>query len=71
MSLDAADPSRVKAKMFIVVSKSDHTVTPEPAIEFARKIGVSPFVLENVCGHSLHACSDNGMSQAIMKFLEQ
>jgi homoserine O-acetyltransferase/O-succinyltransferase len=71
MALDAADPSAVKAKMFIVVAKNDHTVTPGPALEFAKKLGVEPFILDNSCGHSIHACPDNGMAQAILKFLTQ
>jgi homoserine O-acetyltransferase len=71
MALNASDPSKVKAKMFIVVSKNDHTVTPGPALEFANKLGVKPFILDNPCGHSLHACPDNGMSKAILEFLAQ
>jgi len=71
MALDAADASAVKAKMLIVVAKNDHTVTPGPALEFARKLGVQPFILDNACGHSLHACPDKGMGQAILRFLEQ
>jgi homoserine O-acetyltransferase/O-succinyltransferase len=71
MTLDAADTSAVKAKMFIVVAMSDHTVTPGPALEFAKKLGVEPFVLDNACGHSLHACPDDGMGKAILKFLAQ
>ncbi len=71
MALDAADASVVKAKMFIVAAKNDHTVTPGPALEFARKLGVEPWVLDNPCGHSVHACPDNGMGQAILKFLRQ
>jgi hypothetical protein len=57
--------------MFIVVALSDHTVTPGPAIEFARKLGIEPFVFDNACGHSLHACPDDGMGKAILKFLAQ
>lgn len=71
MALDAADPSRVKAKMFIAVSKNDHTVTPGPAIEFAKAIGLTPFILDNSCGHSLHACPDDGMGQAILEILSE
>jgi homoserine O-acetyltransferase len=70
MVLDAADTSSVRAKMFMAVLKSDHTVTPGPAWEFAQKLGVEPFVFDNSCGHSLHACPDNEMGQAILKFLE-
>jgi homoserine O-acetyltransferase/O-succinyltransferase len=69
MALDAADPSIVKAKMFIAVSKNDHTVTPGPALEFAKAVGAVPLILDNSCGHSLHACSDGGMGQAILEFL--
>ena len=71
MAFDAADSSVVKAKMFIVIAKNDHTVTPGPALEFAKKLGVEPFILDNSCGHSLHAWPDNGMAQAILKFLGQ
>jgi len=70
MALDAAEVSRVKARMFIAVSKSDHTVTPGPALDFARQLGVVPFVLDNDCGHSLHNCPDNGMAKAIERFLK-
>lgn len=71
MALDAVDPSAVKAKMFIAVAKNDHTVTPGPALEFAKKLGVPPFILDNPCGHSVHACPDSGMAQAILKFLRE
>jgi homoserine O-acetyltransferase len=71
MALDAADPASVQAKMFIAVAKNDHTVTPGPALEFAKKLGVEPFILDNLCGHSVQACPDNGMGQAILKFLGQ
>jgi homoserine O-acetyltransferase/O-succinyltransferase len=71
MALDAANPSVVEAKMLIVAAKNDHTVTPGPALEFAKKLGVGPFILDNPCGHSVHACPDNGMAQAILNFLKQ
>ena len=71
MAMDASDVSGVKAKMLIVVSKNDHTVTPGPALEFADKIGVEPFILDNICGHSLHLCADNGMNREILEFLGQ
>jgi homoserine O-acetyltransferase len=71
MALDAADPSPVRARMFIAVSRNDHTVSPSPALEFADKLGVAPFILDNACGHSLHLCPDNGMENAILQFLKQ
>ena len=71
MALDAANPPAVKAKMFIAVAKNDHTVTPGPALELAKRLGVQPFILDNPCGHSVQACPDNGMAQAILKFLRE
>lgn len=70
MSMNTADVSNVKAPLFIAVSKSDHTVTPGPALEYAGQMGVEPFILDNACGHSLHLCPDNGMYRAILEFLE-
>ncbi|MDR1727816.1 MAG: alpha/beta fold hydrolase [Acidobacteriota bacterium] len=70
MALDVADDAgKVKAEMFIAVSKTDHTVTPGPALEFARRLGVVPFIYEGDCGHSVHYCQDGGMGAALMKFL--
>jgi homoserine O-acetyltransferase len=37
MALDASDASKVKAKVFIAVSRNDHTVTPGPALDFLGK----------------------------------
>jgi hypothetical protein len=71
MALDASDPSVVNAKTLIVTAKNDHTVAPGSTIEFAKKIGVEPFILDNPCGHSIHACPDHGMGPAILKFLAQ
>ena len=71
IALDAADASPVKARMFIVVSRNDHTVSPGPALQFADRLGVAPFILDNACGHSLHLCPDNGMGTAILQFLKQ
>jgi homoserine O-acetyltransferase/O-succinyltransferase len=71
MALDAANASVVKAKMLIIAAKNDHTVTPGPALEFAKQLGVEPFILDNACGHSIHACPDNNMGQVILEFLAQ
>jgi homoserine O-acetyltransferase/O-succinyltransferase len=71
IAMDAADASKVKAKMFIAVSKKDHTVTPGPALEYAKKLGIEPFIFENDCGHSLHLCLDSGMAKAMNAFLEK
>ena len=56
-------------KSTLTISMPDHTVSPDPALEFAKALGVEPFVLNNDCGHSLQACRDNGMGKAILDFL--
>jgi hypothetical protein len=69
IALDAGDAAQVKARMFIAVAKADHTVTPAPALDFAKKIGVEPFIMINDCGHSSHLCPDAGLGKAIREFL--
>jgi homoserine O-acetyltransferase len=71
MALDASDASKVRAKVFIAVSRNDHTVTPGPALEFAKKMGVAPSIFDGPCGHSVHLCPDNGINRAILDFLRK
>jgi hypothetical protein len=68
MAMDAANPSVVKAEMFIVAVKNDHTATPGSALGFAKKLGVKPFILDSSYGHNVHACPDNNMGQLILRF---
>ena len=46
----------VKAKVFVVVSKFDHVVTPGPATEFASLLGAKLLELESDCGHLATVC---------------
>jgi homoserine O-acetyltransferase len=80
MSLDVAAPyggslaqaaSRVKAKVFVVVAKFDHVVTPGPAVEFAQLLNAKVMVLEGDCGHIATACEANKLNPAVDEFLRQ
>jgi len=59
----------VKARVFVVVAKQDHVVTPGPASEFAKLIGAKLLVLEGDCGHLATACESARLNQAVRDFL--
>ena len=61
----------VKAKLFVVVAKLDHVVTPGPALEFARLLRSKVMVLEGDCGHLATACEADKLNPAVAEFLRQ
>ena len=71
----ALDVSRefgaVKAKVFVVVAKFDHVVTPGPATEFATLIGAKLLSLDGDCGHLATACESQRLNKAVTDFLNQ
>jgi homoserine O-acetyltransferase/O-succinyltransferase len=69
-SLQAA-AAHVKTRAFVIVSKRDHTVTPQPAIDFAKLINAKPLVLDSVCGHMAPLCELNLITKEVNVFLEQ
>ena len=80
MALDVSAPfggsleqaaARIKAKVFIVVAKLDHVVTPGPALEFAQLLRARVMVLEGDCGHISTACEANKLNPAVDEFLRQ
>jgi homoserine O-acetyltransferase len=80
MALDLSDSfggsieraaAAVKAKVLVVVSKSDHVVTPGPALNFAHLLKSKALELESDCGHLAPSCETQKVSQAIADFLEQ
>lgn len=68
-SMDEA-AKHVKAKVLVVVGKYDHTVTPGPAIEFAKQIGAQTMVLDSDCGHMVLSCKADEIVKAVTQFLE-
>jgi homoserine O-acetyltransferase len=59
----------VKAKVFVVVSRFDHVVTPGPAIEFAGLLGAKLLNLESECGHLATVCEASRLDAAVAEFL--
>jgi len=80
MSLDVSAPfnnsmeraaAAVKAKVLIIVSKTDHVVTPLPALDFAQLLHAPTLILESDCGHLAPSCEGQKVNQAVGDFLAQ
>ncbi len=61
----------VKAKVFVVSSKNDLTVTPGPAIDFAHLLNAKLLILDDDCGHQAPGCEAKTLVPAIAAFLAQ
>lgn len=59
----------VKARTLIVVGLRDHTVTPGPAIEFARLLHAELLELDDECGHLYGSCENQRVVDAVGEFL--
>jgi homoserine O-acetyltransferase len=59
----------VKARVFVIVARLDHVVTPGPAIAFAGLIRSQLLVLESDCGHMAPGCESQKVNQAVADFL--
>ncbi len=80
MALDVSQPfdgsmqqaaAAVKARVFVIVSKNDLTVTPGPAIDFAHLLNAKLLVLDDDCGHQAPGCETRTIVPAIAAFLAQ
>jgi len=69
-SLDKA-AAAVRAKVLVVVSRQDHTVNPEPALDFAKKMHAEVLELNADCGHLLMECQGDKVTRAVNAFLEK
>lgn len=61
----------IKAKVFVIAALFDHTVTPAPAIIFAKLLNAKTLILEGDCGHLAPSCESQKVNSAIADFLEQ
>jgi len=61
----------VKAKVFVIASKTDLTVTPGPAIDFAHLLNAKLLVLDDDCGHGAPGCEVKTIVPAMAAFLAQ
>src|SRR5579863_1203255 len=80
MALDVADEyggsmekaaAVVKAQVFVVVSKQDHTVTPQPARDFAALLHAPVLELESDCGHLATGCEGTKLAGSVADFLKK
>lgn len=80
MALDVSAPfggameraaAAVKAKVLVVVSPEDHTVTPQPAIDFAKLLHAELMQVDSPCGHLTSACESQKIDQRVRDFLAQ
>jgi homoserine O-acetyltransferase len=80
MALDVADrfggsmeraAAAVQAKVFVIVAKQDHVVTPQPAIDFAGLLHAPLLRLESDCGHLAPSCEQSKVAAAVAEFLKR
>src|SRR5205085_11082307 len=60
-----------QAKVFVIVAKQEHVVTPGPALDFARLLHAQVRVLEGDCGYLAPSCETQRVNPAVADFLEQ
>lgn len=61
--------SVIRAKLYVVVATQDHMVTPGPATELARFLGVPLVELTGECGHLATSCEEEKVKAEIGRFL--
>jgi len=61
----------MKAKVFIIVSATDHIIRPEPALSFSKLINANTLILNNDCGHLAIGCEMQKCSNAINNFFKE
>jgi homoserine O-acetyltransferase len=80
MALDVSAPfggsleraaAKVKAKVLIIASATDHTVTPGPALDFALLLRAEILELRNECGHHAPECDSAKVNSKVSSFLEE
>jgi len=59
----------IKAKLFIIISVTDHLVNPTPSLELADLIKAQVLELTSNCGHLAIGCELSKCSEEIDKFL--
>src|SRR5579863_4027907 len=80
MALDVSDvyggamdkaAAAVKAQVLVVVAKNDHTVTPQPARNFAELLHAPVLELESECGHLAPGCEGSRVAAVVADFLRK
>jgi homoserine O-acetyltransferase len=61
----------VRARVLVIVSTTDHTVTPGPALEFTRLVGADLIELRTDCGHLATNCEARSLAASVNAFLSK
>jgi homoserine acetyltransferase len=61
----------VRARLLVIYSPDDHTVTPDPVKEFARAAGATAIAIPSACGHGVSGCERPRVAEIVRKFLAQ
>jgi homoserine O-acetyltransferase len=56
----------IQGKMLIIVSKQDHLVNPQPAIDFSKLLPAKLVVLDSDLGHGAANFNDPQIHQSIV-----
>jgi homoserine O-acetyltransferase len=67
-SMEAAGAA-VKAHVLVIVSKTDHVVTPGPALRFASLLHAQVIELDDNCGHLAPNCEEAAVAREVQRFL--
>jgi homoserine O-acetyltransferase len=61
----------VNAQLLVIVGLRDHMVTPDSALDFAKRTGARTLALDSDCGHLAFACEIEQVRGAVRGFLEE
>jgi len=61
----------INAEVFMIVSKTDHILNPQPAIKFAEMLNTEIMILENNCGHLAIGCEMEKCGNAVNAFFRK
>jgi homoserine O-acetyltransferase len=56
-------------RFLVIVNQYDHTVNPQPALDWAAAIGAPTYVSQVPCGHSMMDCDAAAVSSRVRGFL--
>ena len=65
-----ATVARVRTRMLVVVSSSDHVVNPAPSLAFAKALGAPTLVLTDGAGHQGSVEDERRVAEAAARFLD-
>jgi len=58
-----------KAHFLVIVSREDHLVNPQPALDWAAALGAPTYISDGACAHLIMNCDALDVSTRVRKFL--